>query len=140
MTAHRRRHIRSAHNRTGALLSAEALVVLPLLFAFFLAICEFGLIWAGNSRVKLASLQGCRVATLPGSDREAVEVAVERALAKPGLIEEYELRIEWGPHSGDPVMVEVELPMSAAAPDMLSAFGFDLEDRELVARTIMRRE
>jgi len=131
---------RTARNRRGALLSAEALVVLPLLFAFLCAISEFGLIWAGNSRVKLASLQGCRVATLPGSDREAVAAAVERALAKQGLIDDYELRIEWGPHSGDPVAVEVELPMSSAAPDMLYAFGFSLEDRDLTARTVMRRE
>jgi len=130
--------------RAGAILSLELLWVLPILVGIFFAIVEFSLLLSASHQVKLASRAACRVATLPAANRhemeQAVRCAAERALAKRHLVEAYQLTICSGRHTGDPVVVEIRVPMCAAAPDVLTIVGFRLKGRELVARTVMRKE
>jgi hypothetical protein len=118
----------------------ELLIVMPLLLTLFLAAIEFGLIWSANQRVKVASVQGCRVATLPGACADDVKAAVKSALGQAGLAATSRVTIEGGVCSGDLVAVDVVVPMNAASPDMLRIFGFSLRTRQLTGRTVMRME
>ena len=130
--------------RTGALLSTELLLVLPILVGVFFAIVEFSLLLSANQQVKLASRVACRVGTLPAANpselQRAVCHAAETALAKPNLIGTYELTFQPGRYTGDRVVVEIRVPMKAASPDLLAAMGLRLGGRKLVARTVMRKE
>ena len=130
------------HN--GVLQSVELLFVFPVLLIVFFAILEFGFLWSANIRVKAASQAGCRVATLPAETSEELIRAVHRitaqSLGNANLARHSQVLLEAAEHSGDPVVAEVRLPMSAAAPDLLAVFGFRLDGRELVGRTVMRKE
>lgn len=130
----------SCGGRTGAILSTELLFILPLMCCLFFAMLEFGLLWSANGQVKLASRIGCRVATLPGSDADEIKRAVLKTLDRPGLRESCEIVVEGGSVTGDTVTVEVCVPMSCAAPDLLEIFGFSLDNRTLIGRTVMRKE
>jgi len=138
------RKVNGRRERCGALLSIELMLVLPVVIILLLAIVEFSMLWSANQLVKTASHAGCRVATLPAVSLEETEAAAERAvtvaLAKRPLINAYRLRLESGQFAGDAVCCEVRLPMAAAAPNLLAVFGFDLDGRELVARSVMRKE
>ena len=61
-------------------------------------------------------------------------------MGKPALIQNCLVEVQGGRNSGDEVSVVVRVPMSAAAPDLLGFFGFRLQDRMLVAQTVMRKE
>ena len=140
MRAQRGTSRRAAGDRRGALLSLELLIVLPIVVILALAMVELGLLWEANQQVKLASEQGCRVASLPGSGEDEIRAAIDAALIKPRLIENAAVVYEIGSHTGDAVAVQVKLPMNAASPDMLFVFGFGLHDRFLEAQTVMRKE
>jgi Flp pilus assembly protein TadG len=130
--------------RRGIIVSIELMLALPLLIILLCAVVEFSMLWSVNHLVKAASHAGCRVATLPAghpAEREAaVRQAAAAALIRGRLVAAHQITFESGPFTGDPVMCEVRLPMNAAAPNMLAIFGFNLEGRELVARTMMRKE
>lgn len=136
--------VRRPARRRGALFCAELLFVLPIVVGLLIAMVEFGLVSMANQRVKAASAAACRVATLPSHSLEATQLAAEaaavRALDSPALARAYELELVPGLLTGDPVVCEVRLPMTAAAPDALRFFGFSLQGRELSARTVMRKE
>lgn len=135
---------RQNDDRHGGLFSLELLVVIPVVFGLVLAIIEFGMIWSAIHQVEAASRAACRVATLPVRDpvelEQAVVDAAERVLRKPKLIAAYRLSLSPGQHTGDPVVVQIQLPMNAAAPDLLAAIGFSLKRRQLRAETVMRKE
>jgi len=130
--------------RRGAVLSIELLFAAPILLVLVFAIVEFGLLWSANHRVKAASQVACRIATLPASDpeelRQEMLAATSRVLQHPVFVQQHRISLESGAHAGDAVIVEVRLPMSATAPDLLRIFGFKLKGRDLVARTVMRKE
>jgi hypothetical protein len=120
------------------------LLVLPILGALCFGIAELSLLLMGMQRVEAASSAACRVATLPASDPVVLEQAVRRAaaeaLGKVSLVRAHEIQFELGQFPGDPVVVEVRVPMTAAAPDLLRVLGFSLQGRQLASRTVMRKE
>ena len=140
----RRLRRRCRSRRVGAVLSIELLLVFPVLAAMCFGVAELSLLLMGMQRVQSASSAACRVATLPASDpavlEQAVREAAARALAKASLVRTYEIRFQLGQYAGDPVTVEVRVPMKAAAPDLLELVGFSLEGRQLVAQTVMRKQ
>ena len=133
-----------AGSRKGALLSVELLFVLPILLGLILAMVEFSLLFSARQQVKTASQLACRVGTMPGSDPVQIERAVRQAAAKGlircSLVKSYELKFEPGRNTGDPVVVDVRVPMRAAAPNLLAMIGYDLNGRHLRSRTVMRKE
>lgn len=130
--------------RKGAILSTELLLVLPVLIGVCLAVVEFAMLLSARQQVKTACQVACRVGTLPAANpsecEEAVRAAAKRALARKRLIEAHELEFTPGRFAGDDVVVEIRLPMRAAAPDMLCVVGFGLKGRCIVGRTVMRKE
>jgi hypothetical protein len=112
--------------------------------ALAFALVEFSLLWSANAQVAAASQVACRVGTLPTSDPVARERAVREAalgaLQTRNLAQASHLVFDPGVHTGDPVLVEIRVPMQAAAPDLLAIFGFELQGRQLVGRTVMRHE
>jgi hypothetical protein len=131
-------------SRTGAILSFELLLVLPIVVAVVFGMVELSLLLMGLERVQTASSAACRVATLPTGDPDVLEQAVREAAAqsllKASLVQTYEIHTELGQFPGDPVTVEIRVPMKAAAPDLLKLVGFSLEGRQLVGRTVMRKQ
>jgi len=126
--------------RAGAILSTELLLVLPILTAILFAFVEFSMLWAGNQQVVAAARAGCRVASMQGATVEEVERVVHLTLGRPRYVAASQVEVLLGKHTGDPVAVEVRLPMAAVAPDLLALLGFRLGDRELVADMVMRKE
>ena len=131
---------KQAKRRRGAILSMELIFVLPIVIGLLFAIVEFSMLWSASHLVKAASTAGCRVATFPGSNLAAVQESVAMALGKPALAQNCQIEVQGGFASGDEVSVAVRVPMAAAAPDLLGFFGFGLNDRLLVAQTVMRKE
>lgn len=121
-------------------MSMELVFVLPILLGLLLAIVEFGMLWSANQRVKQAANAAARVATFPGTNTAAVTQAAALALDKKPLVESMQCAVAGGAYSGDMVAVRISVPMRAAAPDLLSFLGFSLNNRYLLAETIMRKE
>jgi hypothetical protein len=84
------------------------------------------------------------VATLPSNDsvllEQAMNKAAEGALGAERMVDNYEMQSEIGPYAGDPVVVEISVPMTAASPNLLKMIGFDLDGRQLVAQTQMCKQ
>jgi hypothetical protein len=134
---------RRAARRAGAVLTAELVLVLPLVISLVLAVIEFSLLWASTHRLSAAARAACRAATLPGSDDQIeseVETALAQTLQDSRLIEACQAYVVRGRHSGEPVSVELWVPMRAAAPDLLVMIGLGLGDRQLTARCVMPME
>jgi Flp pilus assembly protein TadG len=131
--------------RSGAIFSIEMMMVLTILIPLMFALTEFSLLWSANHTLKAASYAAAREASLPAVSEEAREAAArtaaERVLGDEKFIDQYILS-EFNPglHTGDPVVVELQLPMTAAAPDLLAMIGISIEDKELRAQSVMRRE
>jgi Flp pilus assembly protein TadG len=126
-------------NRKGAVLTLELLLVLPILWIICFGLVELSLLLMGMQRVQAASSAACRMGTLPAADpvaqQQAMRNAAAGALGTAGLVATYTMYSQVGEYAGDPVLVEVSAPMSAAAPDFLRVIGFSLRGRQLVART-----
>jgi hypothetical protein len=135
---------RGKRRRLGAILSAELLLVLPLVAAAALSLIEFGMLMVGQQRVETAARGACRAASLPADSEDeaksAAWQAARGALGNGRLAEACDLRLSLGRGTGDDVVAEVRVPMNAAAPDMLRVFGLSLEGRCLRARCMMRKE
>lgn len=130
--------------RLGAILSYELMLVLPIVLALVVALVEFGLLWSASHKVQLAAQVACRVGTRP-CDRvlaqdEAVRLAAERALIDRRLVASHRLTFRPATRTGEPVSVEIKVPMGAASPDMLALFGYSLKNRFLVSRVVMSKE
>lgn len=135
---------RRQFRRKGAILSVEFVLIFPILLGLVLAIIEFGLLLAAAQQVKTASHVACRVGTLPAASAEELDAAVRgaarTALMTCNLACAAEVEFEPGQYTGDPVTVQIRVPMKAAAPDLLAVVGFGLKGRCLVARTVLRKE
>jgi len=133
-----------AFPRRRAVLSLELLLVLPLLFGVVLGLVELSMIASANQRIKTASALACRIATFPATSDDAlidaVQNVVDNTLRRHSLKENCHITLTPGQSTGDDVVVEITLPMIHAAPNMLAFLGFSLEDRQLFARTVMRKE
>jgi hypothetical protein len=140
--------IRVSHRRrrSGAVLSVEWLLVFPILVAIMFAITEFSLLWSAKHSLEAATYAAAREASLPAIDETArlaaAESAAERVLGNPKYIAQYEFEetTDFGLHTGDPMVVELSMPMSAASPDLLAVIGISIDGKRLTARTVMRRE
>ncbi len=136
--------VRNERQPAGAINTLEVLVALPILVLVAVAILEFSLLWSANLRVKEASRAAARVVSLPAANfaelQQAATRAAVQALADARLANHLQLHVEPGAHTGDLVMAEVVVPMTAASPDLLDFFGFSLRDRVLVGQTVMRKE
>ena len=135
---------RRTRPRAGAILTYELLLILPIAVALIVAMVEFGLLWSASHKVQLAAQVACRVGTRP-CDRvalqdEAVRAAAERALIDRRLVASHKLTFQPAAHTGEPVAVEIKVPMGAASPDMLALFGYSLKNRFLVSRVVMSKE
>jgi hypothetical protein len=129
--------------RTGAVLSLELVLVMPVLALAFFSVVEFSLLLMGRQRVQSAATAACRVGTLPASDAAAQQQAMRDAAARAlggAMADAYQMQSDLGPHAGDPVVVRITVPMTAASPNMLAMLGFSLEGRQLAAQTQMCRQ
>lgn len=131
-------------SRSGSIQAIELTIALPLLMLVAVAIVEFSLLWSANLRVKEASRAAARVASLPADNlaelRAAASQAATLALNDRRLVEQFDLRLTPGAYTGDPVVVEITVPMKAASPDLLDVVGFSLRERVLRGQTVMRKE
>lgn len=128
----------------------ELLLALPVLGVLLLGLVEVSFLLSAQNQLQVACHQACRAGTQPTPGptahawqallRQEVHAAADRVLHKPHLRKAKELRFEPGLHTGDPVRVQMRLPMSAAAPDLLAPFGFRLKGRHLYAECVMRKE
>ncbi|MEZ6066297.1 MAG: pilus assembly protein [Planctomycetaceae bacterium] len=129
----------NTRSRRRGLFSMELVLVLPILGTLLLGLFEFSLLFFARGEVVDASRAGARSATLPGATLTSIEEEVLATLS-PRLRERAEVVIQPGVQTGDPVIVGVRVPMSAAAPDLLWPVGFQLRDRYLASQTQMTKE
>ena len=134
----------SVRRRRRGSLTLELLLVLPILLVILLATVEFASLLQARQQLLGASREGARVAAL-GGDESAVEAAVRRALGssyQDAITIRTVLRDSAGLPvvSGAPVLVHLEIPANAAAPDLLRLIGFTLQGEEITAVTTMRKE
>ena len=122
----------------------ELLLVLPVVIAMALGVVQVFLLLSANNQVKLATELACRVGTLQSRNADEMEAEVRRAavrgLMQERLIRAHDLTFYPGSFTGDPVVVEIKMPMTAAAPNLLGLFGVELKKRYLYCRTEMRKE
>ncbi len=114
-------------------------MTLPILMLLLLAVFEFSLLFYARGSVVEASRMGARAATYPGATYEYVEEAVQLSLG-PVLGRNAVVETQLAEFSGEPVAVQVRVPMRDAAPDLLWPIGFGLRGQELVSETVMQRE
>jgi hypothetical protein len=119
-------------------------IVLPLLLGIVLAVVEFGLLFTAFERVQLACATACRVGTHPCDSLNRLDREVRRAahvaLFSDQLAAASRITFIPGGFTGDPVIVELQVPMTAASPDLLRMLGFSLHNRFLISRVVMRKE
>jgi hypothetical protein len=120
-------------------LSMELVLTLPILGLVLIALFQFTLLFYSRGQIVEASRIGARRATLNGATVEEIEAEVRRVLS-PALQQGLMVHAELGERSGDLVTVGVEVPMYAAAPDLLWPIGLGLQGRNLYAETRMVRE
>lgn len=130
---------KSSPVRRRGILSMELVLTLPIVGIVLLALFEFTLLFYSRSLVVEASRAGARRATLTGTQLADVEFEVRRVLT-PQLRQGLVVQAVLGEHSGDLVAVGVEVPMGAAAPDLLWPIGIGLKGRNLYSETRMVRE
>lgn len=144
------------HNRRGAILSLELIMVLPILLVVLLATVEFGILLMSSQGVGAAASVGARNAALPSSSKATVTAAVATAL--DGYIwqgtEEVVIYVDSGSGfvldnngsvlanapSGSVVSVTVNVESDQAAPNLLKFFGISLTGKELTTTYVTRKE
>ena len=117
----------------------ELVLVLPILGTLLFGLLEFSLLFFARGEVVAASRAGARCAALAGTTDLDVEAEVLACLS-PRLRSECQVVVEAGDYTGDPVIVAVRVPMSAASPDLLWPIGFSLEGQDLYCQTRMTKE
>jgi hypothetical protein len=125
----------------------ELILTFPILFALFLGMIEFSMLLYARQQLSAASREGARVAAL-GGQLPDVEQTVRRYLGA-GRLGEAQISLtdvigqplpEGTSLPGESIEVWVRLPANRAAPDLLRFVGYSIQDEEIVARTVMRRE
>ncbi len=129
--------------RTGALLTAELLFVLPIFGVLLAGMVELGLLVQGRNVVQLAAIEGARAASLHYPDVEqrnqAILAAVRQVLGKQEWKDAAVVLFAGSDVSGEPVTVIVQLPMHIVAPDLLGPVGISIQGRLLVAQATMTK-
>lgn len=127
------------HAPRRGILSAEIVLVLPILALVLFGLFEFALLFSARRELNAAAAVGARKATLPGVTQAEVEAEVRRVLA-PHLQDSLQLGVDSGQRSGDLVTVGLAVDMAATAPDLLWPIGYSLKNRQLFATVRMVRE
>jgi Flp pilus assembly protein TadG len=143
------------HNRRGAILSLELIMVLPILLIVLLATVEFGILLMSSQGVGAAASVGARNAALPSSSLASVTDAVSTALdgyswqgkqevvvfvdSGSGFVRDNGPVLANAP-SGSVVSVTVNVPSDQAAPNLLQYFGISLSGKELTTTYVTRKE
>jgi hypothetical protein len=131
-------------NRRGVS-TIELLLVTPILIVVLVAVVELSLFISVRQQIVAASAQGSRAATQGATDKEIEEV-VRKALGDGILSETVEVETDLFDDSGkpvppgEPVTVTVSVDAQRVVPDLLSIIGFSIKDKQIVGRTIMRKE
>lgn len=121
------------------ILSAELLLTLPILTILLFGLFEFSLLFFARGDVVESSRAGARAARLHGATLDSVEAEVRHSLGSR-LASTAQISADLGNKTGDAISVLVEVPMSAAAPDLLWLIGYSLRDREIICETRMAKE
>ena len=132
-TARARRH------RRKGLLSMELVFVLPVVLIVLFGLIELSLLFSARQTLVAASRSGARTAALAGATFDDVKQTIQ-AQVTGTLCDQLTIDVDLGQRSGDPVFVVLSVPMRIASPDLLRFVGFGLDDRELVAETVMSKE
>lgn len=130
--------------RTGAVLTAELLFVLPIFGTMLAGMVELGLLVQGRNVVQLAAIEGARAASLhypdPDQRNQAILAAVRQVLGKQEWKDAAVVLFAGSDVSGEPVTVIVQLPMHKVAPDLLGPLGISIQGRLLVAQATMTKQ
>ena len=130
--------------RTGAAFSIEMMMVITVLIPMMFALTEFSLLWSAKHLLQAAAYEGARAAAMPALTEEdrclAAQAAIEAVLVKERFLEDYEMTCDAGMLQGDMVHVQVELPMTSAAPDLLGIIGISIEDELLIVQAVTARQ
>ena len=125
--------------RTGAILSMELVLVIPVFLLLLFSIVEFSMLSSARTRVSDAARHGARLLCI--SDRSHDDIRTEvRIFLGPQLAREMRLGIQDSGRPGDIVNVRVQIPMRNATPDLLWATGFSVRERYLTVGVPMARE
>lgn len=151
--------VRRRPRRRGILLSAEMVVIMPLIIGIALAIVQFILIATANFRVEVAATEAAAVAAKGGNKQEVFKAA---GMALGYLSYDYQVEFEYfdkaakieaegdtpDPNDGkskmaDPgvdfVTVSVRIPMENASHNWLGFLGGSVKNlhlRSVITRTI----
>jgi hypothetical protein len=120
--------------------------VLPLLLVFVMGVVEFGMMLTVRQQLLAASRDGARIAARGGNDQE-VQDTVKRALGSGRLANAARTNV-WrkaddpnNPMAGrERIEVVVHTPTTAVVPNFLAWVGVNMNNRELVAGTVMSKE
>jgi hypothetical protein len=127
------------HNRRGAVLSMELVLVLPLFLLLIFSLVEFSMLTAGQARVASAAQAGARYMSLSGAGESAVQERVAQVLGAD-LSAVCSIAVEPAIYVGETGYVTVSVPMQTASPDLLWFIGFGLAGRSLEMRAGMVAE
>jgi len=130
--------------KRGAFLALEALIVLPIVGCFFLALCSVAGLEMAWQQMLTASREGARVAALGGTADE-VEAAT-RLFLGGGTVSQSDIQVfitgedGFPVLPGQPVSVVISIPAARVMPQFGAMIGFAFGENQLVARTTMRKE
>ncbi|MFQ3651553.1 MAG: TadE/TadG family type IV pilus assembly protein [Gemmataceae bacterium] len=132
-----------AKSRRGHV-AIELLVVLPILLTVLLGTVEFSLLLTAQQQVSLASREATRVAATGGSVAE-IEQAVRQTLGESRFAQATVRAMLTDSNgeplaSGEPIAVQVQLPATAAVPDLLVFAGISIRNQVVMGQTVMRKE
>ena len=160
---HCNRSQREQRRRTAAI-ALELILALPLLFIGLFGVVEFAAYFSGAQQVALASRVGAEEASqiaLPIAGPVPPPAVVDAVLAQLGsadisfckIILEHNIGGMYEESVGDcdcdppatplppqSVRVTVCVPMTELVPNILSTFGFDVEDKTVQHSTVFRYE
>ncbi|MBI3465025.1 MAG: pilus assembly protein [Planctomycetes bacterium] len=128
----------NSRSRNGVL-SMELVLVLPLVLVVLFGVIELSLLFSARQTLVAASRAGARTGALAGATFDDVKQAIQDQVGPP-LCDQLTIDADLGRRSGDQVCVQVRAPMRSVSPDLLRVVGFGLDDRELVAETVMSKE
>lgn len=126
-----RRRVGKRADRTGAIVTIEMIVALPIIVAFALTILQFMLIGSAHYRVQAAVVAAADTAAEGGSIDKVHEAAGK--MLGPHLGKLYQTEMEYTAKRRrdyadpeDSVIVSVRIPMLAASRNYLGLFGGDI--------------
>jgi hypothetical protein len=133
---------RGGGNRTGAIISIEMIIILPLAMAIALAIVQMILIATANFRLEAATVAGAELAARGKTHRD-VHAAVGLTLGP--LAQFFETEIEYFDTDGngkadpfdDQVVLSARVPMETAARNYLGLLGGSVSPLHM--RAVVRR-